>query len=116
MLKGLGNIGQMLKQAQEFGGKLKEIQAELKTVQVTGSAGGGMVEVDMNGVAEVLAVRIEDSLMAKGDKEFIEDLLPAAINDAAAKAKEEGAKRMQALGGGLPIPGLSDLLGGGPTE
>lgn len=115
MLKGLGNLASLpgiMKQAQEMGGKLQQINDELKKEKVTGSAGAGMVEVDANGLGEVLAVRIEPSLVEKQDREMIEDLLPAAINSARQKAQERHAQMMQELTGGLNIPGLGDAIGG----
>ena len=120
MFKGLGNLanlGALMKQAQEMGGRMQAIQQELKGKRATGAAGGGLVEVDVNGLAEVLAVRIDPSLVAKGDREMIEDLLPAAFNAAQQKAKELHAEAMQSLTGGMPIAGfqdaLSQLTGGG---
>jgi DNA-binding YbaB/EbfC family protein len=92
-------------------GKLEQLTAELKTKRATGAAGGGMVEVDVNGLGETLAVRIDPALIAKQDRELLEDLLPAAINAARQKAKELHAEAMQQLTGGLPIPGLADALG-----
>ena len=115
MLKGLGqlaNLPGLIKQAQEMGGKLQQINAELKTKKVTGAAGGGLVEVDANGLGEALAVRIDPSLIEKQDRELLEDLLPAAINAAQQKAKELHAESMQQLAGGLNFPGLTDALGG----
>ena len=94
MFKGLGNlanIGALMKQAQEMGGRMQAIQDELKTKRATGAAGGGLVEVDVNGLGEVLAVRIDPSLVEKGDREMIEDLLPAAFN--AAQAEGQAAAR-----------------------
>ena len=113
MFKGLGNMASMIRQAQQMGGKMEEISAQLKTRRVTGTAGGGMVEVEANGLGEVLKVRIEPSL---NDREMIEDLLPAAINQAAAKAKSLHLEMMQSLTGGMDLPGLNDMLaqmGGG---
>lgn len=115
MLKGLGNLANLpglIKQAQEMGSKMQQLNAELKAKRVTGSAGGGLVEVDANGLGEALAVRIDPSLIAKQDRELLEDLLPAAINAAQQKAKELHAESMQSLAGGMNIPGLSDALGG----
>ncbi|WP_428308287.1 YbaB/EbfC family nucleoid-associated protein [Lacipirellula sp.] len=115
MFKGLGNLANLpglIKQAQEMGSKMQQLTAELKTKRVTGSAGGGLVEVDANGLGEALAVRIDPSLFAKQDRELLEDLLPAAINAAQQKAKELHAESMQSLAGGMNIPGLSDALGG----
>jgi nucleoid-associated protein EbfC len=115
VLKGLGNLANLpglIKQAQEMGGKLQQINAELKAKKVTGAAGGGLVEVDANGLGEALAVRIDPSLIEKQDRELLEDLLPAAINAAQQKAKELHAQSMQSLAGGFNLPGLSDALGG----
>ena len=113
MFKGLGNLANLpalIKQAQEMGGKLQQINAELKTKKVTGAAGGGLIEVDANGLGEVLAVRVDPSLIEKQDRELLEDLLPAAVNAAQQKAKELHAQSMQSLAGGMNLPGLTDAL------
>jgi DNA-binding YbaB/EbfC family protein len=115
MFKGLSqlaNLPGLLKQAQEMRGKLEQLNAELKTKRVTGAAGGGLVEVDANGLGEALAVRIDPSLIEKQDRELLEDLLPAAINAAQQKAKELHAESMQALTGGFDLQGLGNALGG----
>lgn len=115
MLKGLGNLANLpglIKQAQEMGSKMQQLSLEMKGKRVTGSAGGGLVEVDANGLGEALAVRIDQSLIDKQDRELLEDLLPTAINAAQQKAKELHAESMQSLAGGMNIPGLSDALGG----
>jgi len=121
VFKGLGNlanIGQLMKQAQEMGGRMQAMQDELRGKRATGAAGGGLIEVDVNGLAEVLAVRIDPSLVEKGDREMIEDLLPAAFNAAQQKARQLHAEAMQAIAGGLPVAGLQEALsqftGGGP--
>jgi DNA-binding YbaB/EbfC family protein len=121
MFKGLGqlaNLGGLMKQAQEMGAKMKELTETLKTKRVTGSAGAGLVEVDANGVGEILAVRIDADLFAKQDREFVEDLLPAAINNAQEKAKALYAEEMNSLTGGLNLPGLGEALGqfGAPPQ
>lgn len=122
MFKALGNlanIGTLMKQAQEMTGRMQAMQEQLKTKRTTGAAGGGLVEVDVNGLGEALAVRIEPSLIAKGDREMIEDLLPAAINAAQEKAKQMHAEAMQSLAGDMSIPGLGEALaqlGGGTIE
>jgi DNA-binding YbaB/EbfC family protein len=109
-LSNLANIGALMKQAQELGGRMQALQDELKSKRVTGAAGGGLVEVDVNGLGEALAVRIDPTLVEKGDREMIEDLLPAAFNSAAAKAKQQYAEAMQSLTGGLPLAGLQDAM------
>ncbi len=116
MFKGLGNIGNIMKQAQEMGGKMQQLSDELKTKRVVGSAGAGMVEVEANGVGEVLAVRIDPALIEKQDRELLEDLLPAAMNAAQQKAKALHAEQMQTLTGGLNLPGMDQILGGVGTE
>lgn len=119
MFKGLGNLanlGQMMQQAQQMGTKMKEMEESLKTKRATGSAGGGMVEVDVNGAGDALAVRIDPVLIEKQDREMIEDLLPAAINDAIAKTKELRAEAMKDITGDMNLPGLDDMMskfGGG---
>ena len=115
MFKELGNMASMLRQAQQVGGKMQEVAAQLKSKRVTGSAGGGMIEVEANGHGEILKVKIDPTL--RGDLEMIEDLLPAAMNQVAAKAKELHMEMMQSVTGDLNLPGLSDaiseLTGGG---
>ncbi len=113
MFKALGNLanfGTLMKQAQEMSGRMQVLQEQLKTKRATGSAGGGLIEVDVNGLGEALAVRIDAALVEKGEREMIEDLLPAAINAAQSKAKQLHADAMQSLAGDLPIAGLSDAL------
>jgi DNA-binding YbaB/EbfC family protein len=107
MFKGLGNLASMVRQAQEMGGKMQEVNAELRTKRVTGSAGGGMVEVEANGHGEVLRLKIDPSLQ---DIEMIESLVPAAVNQATAKAKELHVELMQSMAGDLNLPGLDEAL------
>jgi nucleoid-associated protein EbfC len=120
VFKGLGNLanlGAMMKQAQEMGSKMQSLGEELKLKRATGAAGGGLVEVEVNGLGEVLAVRIDPTLVEKQDREMIEDLLPAAFNAAAQKAKQLHAEGMQAITGGMPGLGdaLSQLVGESPS-
>jgi DNA-binding YbaB/EbfC family protein len=110
MLKGLGNLGSLLRSAQEMGGKLQAINEQLKAQTVSGSSGGGMVQVDVNGLGEVLRVKIDPRLVEQGEREMIEDLLPAAANQAIQKARQLHADSMQGMAAGLNIPGLDDAL------
>jgi len=119
LFKGIGNLanlGSLMKQAQEMGGKMQQMGEQLKLERVTGTAGAGLVEVEANGLGEVLAVRLDPSLMEKQDRELIEDLLPPAINGAKQKADELRAKKMQSVAGGMDMQGLDlsalgDVLG-----
>jgi DNA-binding YbaB/EbfC family protein len=118
-LASLANLPAILKQAQEMGGKLEQLNAELKTKRVTGAAGGGMIEVEVNGLGEALAVRLDPELIAKQDRELLEDLLPAAINAARQKARQLHAESMSQLTGGMQFPGLTEALsslGGAPPS
>jgi DNA-binding YbaB/EbfC family protein len=118
-LSNLANLGSIMKQAQEMGGRMQAMQEELRSKRATGAAGGGLVEVEVNGLAEVLAVRIDPSLIEKKDREMIEDLLPAAFNAAQQKARQMHAEAMQTIAGGLPLGDLQDVfsqLAGGEGE
>ncbi len=110
-LGGLGGLGSLLKQAQEMGGRMQGLTDELKTRRVTGSSGGGMVEIEVNGLVEVLRCTIDEQLIAQGDRELIEDMVVAAVNQAVQKAKQQHADAMKSLTGGMEIPGLSNALG-----
>ena len=110
MLKGLGNLGSMLRSAQEMGGKLQAINVQLKAQSVTGSSGGGMVQVEANGLGEVLRIKIDPQLVERGEREMIEDLLPAATNQAIQKARQLHTEAMQGMASGLNIPGLNEAM------
>lgn len=85
---GMGNIQQMMKQAQKMQEQMKATQAELDTLEVEASAGGGMVSVRMNGKKKVLAVSINPEAVDPDDVEMLEDLILAAINEAHQKAED----------------------------
>ena len=110
MFKGLANIGSLLKNAQEIGSKLGAVQEQLKGERAIGTAGGGMVEVEVNGLGEVLRLTIEPTLIEKGEREMIEDLVPAAVNQAIGKSKQLHADAMRAATGDLELPGLDEAL------
>ena len=97
-----GNIAQMMQQAQRMQDNLKRVQDELAVLEVTGSAGGGMVSITLTGKMEVRRVHIDPSVL--GDAEMLEDLVTAAMNDAVSKANEESSKRMSAATAGMPLP------------
>ena len=110
MLKGLGNLASMLRQAQQFSGKMESINARLKGERVAASTGGGMIEVQANGLGEIVGVRIDPALVERGEREMIEDLLPAAINQAVEKARHLHMDAMRSLTEGFDVPGLADLV------
>ena len=107
MFKQLANVASLMRQAGQMQGRMQEINARLRGERITASAGGGMVEVEVNGLGEILRVQIEPALVERGEREMIEDLLPAAINQAIAKAKQ---LQMQSMTEGLDMPGLNEAL------
>ncbi len=120
MFKGLGNIASLMRQAQQMGGKLQALNEKLKNERVTASTGAGMVEVEVNGLGEVLRVKIDQSLVDQGDREMIEDLLPAAVNQAVVKSKQLHADAMRSMTEDMNVPGLgeaiSQITGGGDSD
>ena len=111
MFKGLGNIAQLLKQAQNIGPHMQGVNEELKNKKVTGTAGGGMVTVHANGLGHVTSVEVDETLREKNDLELVLDLLPAAVNDAVTKSRELHVQSMQSLTDGISLPGgLDDML------
>lgn len=97
-----GNIAQLMQQAQKMQENLQRAQEELAKLEITGSAGGGMVSVTLTGAKECRKVRIDPSILS--DQEMVEDLIAAAFNDAANKVDAESKTRMGALTAGMPMP------------
>lgn len=110
MFKGLGQLASLMKQAGEIQGRMKEIQENLRKLKVEGAAGGGMVTVEMNGHQQLISCRIEPSLFESHDREMIEDLVIAAVNQAAEKCKQMVAEEMGKLSQGLDVGALGDTL------
>ncbi len=98
------SLAGLLQQAQKMQEQLQSAQAELKQIEVTGEAGGGLVKVTMNGHHQVRSVTIVPSLLADGDAELLADLTAAAVNDAVRRVSEVGAEKMSGLTGGLNLP------------
>ncbi len=110
MFKELAGLGTLLKNAHQISGRMQDMAEELRQKRATGSAGAGMVEVDVNGAAEVLACRIEEKLVADGEREMIEELVVAAANQALLKAKQLHAEAMKELTGGMSLPGMDEAM------
>ena len=100
MFKQIANIAQLMKQAQAMQGRFQELKARLEDVRVTGSAGGGLVEVDAAGDQRIVAVRIQSDAIARGTAS-LEDLIVSATNDALDRAKQAAAEVMQSATGDL---------------
>lgn len=116
-MKGLGNIGdmmkQMQKQAQKMQKQMEEIQSDLKERVVEATSGGGMVTVHMNGKQEILSVKIDPEVVDPGDVQMLEDLILSAVSQAIKKSQELYQSEMGKLTGGLNVPGMPGLFGGG---
>lgn len=110
MFKGLSNLSSLIKQAQQIGGQMHNLREQMKDRHVSGTAGGGMVEIEVNGLLEVRRCRIDEGLIAQGDRELIEDLVAAAVNQAVTKGKQLHAEAIKELTGGLELPGVQDFL------
>ncbi len=109
-MKGIPNMGQIMKQAQQFQSKMAKIQEELGNETVEGSSGGGMVNVVANGKQEIVSILIEQEVVDPEDVEMLQDLVMAAVNDALTKAKNMMNEEMGKLTKGLNIPGLPGLF------
>jgi|TARA_B100001079_G_scaffold95751_1_gene82111 hypothetical protein len=98
-----GGLGDLMKQAQQMQEKVQSIQEELANTEVLGESGAGMVKVTMTGRHDVKRVEIDDSLM-KEDKEILEDLLAAAVNDAVRRLETNQKDKMSKITGGISLP------------
>ena len=101
-----GQLGNFMKQAQAMQDNLKNAQEELAAIEVTGSAGGGLVEVVMTCRHDIRRVSIDDSLIGD-DKEVLEDLVAAAVNDAVLRVEKTSQEKMSGLTAGFNLPGLN---------
>ncbi len=100
----MNNFDDMMKKAQEMQKKMQEIQDSLSNLEVEGTSGGGMVKIIMNCKNEVKKIDIDPSIIKNDEKEVMEDLIIAALNDAKSKAEEKTQEEMNKLTGGLGLP------------
>ena len=98
------NLGQMMKQAQQMQERMAELQAKLDAVELTGAAGGGLVQVTLTGKGQMRKLRIDRSLMVPDETEVLEDLIVAAFNDARGRVEAHVGEEMSKLTGGLNLP------------
>tara|TARA_B100000029_G_scaffold416419_1_gene420674 strand:- start:1183 stop:1506 length:324 start_codon:yes stop_codon:yes gene_type:complete len=100
----MNNFNDMMKKAQEMQKKMQEMQESLSNLEVEGTSGGGMVKITMNCKNEVKKINIDPSIIKDNEKEVMEDLIVAALNDAKTKAEEKSQEEMKKLTGGLGLP------------
>ncbi|RMA78868.1 YbaB/EbfC family nucleoid-associated protein [Umboniibacter marinipuniceus] len=98
-----GDMGSLMKQAKEMQKKMADMQEQAANAKVVGEAGAGMVKVTMTGRHDVSDVEIDPSLLTE-DKELLEDLLAAAVNDAVRRVETANQEAMKSLTGGMPLP------------
>lgn len=102
-MKGLGDI---MKKAQQMKASMDRLQEELATREVEAGAGGGMVTVVATGAQEIASVDIDPSVIDPAEKEMLQDLIQAAVNEALRKSKEMMQEEMGKITGGLPVPDI----------
>ncbi|MDC3186975.1 YbaB/EbfC family nucleoid-associated protein [Pelagibacteraceae bacterium] len=98
------NLGNMMKQAQQLQKKMAEAQNKLNDIEVEGTSGGGLIKVTATAKGNFKRISIDDSLIKQEEKEILEDLIVAAINDAKEKGEAAAQEEMKNLTGGLPLP------------
>ena len=99
------NLGALMKQAQQMQQKMADLQAQLETVEMTGVAGSGMVQLTLNGKGDLKRIKIDKTVLDPSDSEVVEDLIVAAFNDARQKVNAHNEAEMHKLTGGLNLPG-----------
>lgn len=103
---GGGGMANLMKQANQMQAKMKKAQEDMAAREFSGSSGGGAVTAKVNGDNKVLALTINPEVMKSGDVEMLQDLVTSAVNDALKTAKDESAKEMSKITGGMNIPGF----------
>ena len=100
----------LMKQAAQLQSKMQELQAELDTIEVEGSAGGGMVRVMFNGLQEAVDVKIDPQVLKDEGPEFVQEMVLAAVRQGLAKSKELGDAERAKVTGKLGLPGLEGMI------
>lgn len=104
MFKGLGDMGKLMKQAQEMQSKMTDAQARLDEIEVTAEAGAGMVQATVTAKGELKALKIDPSLFNPDDREVVEDLIVAAVKEAQIKGAEAAQDEMGKITDGMGLP------------
>jgi hypothetical protein len=103
-LKNLGNIRDLMKQAQQMQGKMKDLQDELARKQISADAGGGMVTATVNGKMELMNLKIDKTKIDTNDTEMLEDVITAAVHAAQVKAQAMMQQEMEKMAGDMGLP------------
>ena len=103
-------LGSLMKQAREFGGRVQELNEKLKDLRVEGAAAGGLVTVRVNGLQELVSCKIDPCVFQQGDAELLEELIVTAVNDAVEESRTQQAESMRSLTSDVDINGLSGII------
>jgi len=103
-MKGMGNMGNLMKQAQKVQQQMMKMQEELAQREVSAQAGGGMVEATVNGRGELLRLRLESEVVDPDDAEMLADMVVAAVGEAQRRAQDMMQEEMGKLTGGMGLP------------
>jgi nucleoid-associated protein EbfC len=115
MFEGLGNIASLLTQLPKLKAEAEKLKQRLSQIVVEGTAGGGMVKARASGILELIDCKISEDAMKLGDKEMLEDLVRAAVNQAMEKARQQAAEEARKMAASLGLPAnfsLPSFLGG----
>ena len=108
-MKGMPNMGQIMKQAQQIQSKMAKLQEDLGDRTVESSSGGGMVTVVANGKQEIISIEVDREVIDPDESEMLQDLIMAAVNDALSRARDMVNEEMGKLTKGMNIPGMPGL-------
>lgn len=103
-LGALGNLGEIMKQAQEMQTRMAEMQQRIEVMTADGQAGGGLVRANVTARGRVMGLTIDPSLFREEEKAVLEDLIRAAINDARDRAEQMAQAELQKMTAGMPLP------------
>ena len=109
-MKGIPNMGNLMKQAQQFQNRMAKLQQELEKKTIEATSGGGMVTVVVNGQQELLSIKIDPEVVDPEDIDMLQDLVLAAVNDGLSRAKKMVNDEMAKLTGGLNLPNIPGMF------
>jgi len=110
MIGKMFELGSLMKQAREFGGRVQEMNEKLKDMRANGSAAGGLVTVSVNGLQELVSCKIDPCVFQQGDAELLEELVVTAVNDAIDESRAQQAESMRSLAGDVDMSGLANII------
>jgi DNA-binding YbaB/EbfC family protein len=110
MIGKMFELGSLMKQAREFGGRVQEMNEKLKELRIDVTAAGGLVTVSVNGLQELVSCKIDPSMFQQGDAELLEELIVTAVNNAIDESRSQQAETMRSLTENVDMGGLSGII------